>query len=814
MKKKSTKALVLLTFILIFSIVLISTIRKFTLATDINISSEIYNIKNNVITNISPNTQVNLYKKYFNLDNCYLKITNNNNEEITDGYIYTGSKTIVYNNNNTIINTYTNIIVGDVNADGLVNNDDLTKIQRYLNNEITLTEIEMNASDINNDEYITDFDINKLSEYLNSNYTSLSLNKEEIHLMTGEEERIIPTINPNIIKDQNLNWTSNNESVAMIDESGLIKAFEQGEAIITATTKNNSLSETVKVVVDNKPILEKTDLTTYTGAYASKLSIKSLNYNELTCSVTNESIASCQIENNKLIITPIEDGETKVKVISPTYGNSELNLKVLFTHFTVFPKAWCLKTRESVGGGIISGFNFGNLSVKSISDREIVVNSLINRNGLSVESGFKTGDAQIVFTESNGHKEVTFTAHVYKLNLSALTGTTPANGSELVSQISFDNTGNLSCTSNDSSIATCKIEENNLIITPISEGTTTIRLLGEKCGEIEYTANITRRLNEDNYLSNIKIEGVKLSPNFNKETLDYTATTEKSKVNIEAIKNNEISTISGDVGEKELSYGANLFKITIKSELGVERTYTITINRSLPKEEHNNETPKSTPSKDNNKKQTIKQKNNDASLKSLKIENYPINFNKDIFKYDITIKGTVNNLNIEAIANNSKSSVKIEKPKELVTGENIITIIVTSESGTKCKYIVVVNKQKLSTDTTINKIIVKNYKLNIKKNKYDYNLLINNESKLDINVILNAKSSTYKIKGNKKLKNGSIITITVTSEAKTTKDYKINIIKKEEGNSHIISNIPLTIIVASILIITTIITLIRKRILK
>ena len=100
--KKNTKFLISLVFILTFSIVLISTIRKFTLAADINIASEVYNIENEYITNISPQTSISLYKKYFDLENCYLKVTDDNNEEITSGYVYTGSNTVVYNNNHTI----------------------------------------------------------------------------------------------------------------------------------------------------------------------------------------------------------------------------------------------------------------------------------------------------------------------------------------------------------------------------------------------------------------------------------------------------------------------------------------------------------------------------------------------------------------------------------------------------------------------------------------------------------------------------------------------------------------------------------------
>ena len=78
MKKKRTNILVSLVFILTFLIVLLSTIKKFTFASNIEFKTDIYNISNNTITNISPNTSINLFKKYFDINNCYLKIINEN----------------------------------------------------------------------------------------------------------------------------------------------------------------------------------------------------------------------------------------------------------------------------------------------------------------------------------------------------------------------------------------------------------------------------------------------------------------------------------------------------------------------------------------------------------------------------------------------------------------------------------------------------------------------------------------------------------------------------------------------------------------
>ena len=72
-------------------------------------------------------------------------------------------------------------------------------------------------------------------------------------------------------------------------------------------------------------------------------------------------------------------------------------------------------------------------------------------------------------------------------------------------------------------------------------------------------------------------------------------------------------------------------------------------------------------------------------------------------------------------------------------------------------------------------ITVDGYDLNFDVDTKDYTLLIGNESSL--NIIVNRDSSKYVIGGNRDLKNGSIITVTVNDKTKTT--YVINIKKKQ-----------------------------------
>ena len=347
-------------------------------------------------------------------------------------------------------------------------------------------------------------------------------------------------------------------------------------------------------------------------------------------------------------------------------------------------------------------------------------------------------------------------------------------------------------------IITPELSENNIYkisLTNIEASDINHKLLTHN--DIETTIQI---VSDDNTLSNLTLTNATLKQNFNKNITNYESTTTSDNITISAIPTNKNAKVSGDIGNKKVNYGSNIFTITVTSELGNTRKYTITVIRKLINTTTNNN--------------IIINKSNDASLKNIIIKRHYLSFESTKYNYNLTIPNNEDTIDITAIANNNKATVKIDKPDKLQVGDNIITITVTSENGTICKYTITVNRKDLSHDKSIKKIIIDNYKLKIKKNVYDYNLTINKENKLKINVILNDKLSTYKIKGNNNLKDGSIITITVTSEDKTSKDYTIRINKKPISDNNIFSNTNLIIIISILLIITTIINLTKKRILK
>lgn len=304
-------------------------------------------------------------------------------------------------------------------------------------------------------------------------------------------------------------------------------------------------------------------------------------------------------------------------------------------------------------------------------------------------------------------------------------------------------------------------------------------------------------ISDNNNLSTLTIKNETITPKFQENITTYYVNTENNQVELEATPKDLSAKVEGDIGTHSLDYGVNKFLIKVTSPRGHIKEYTIYITRKI---------------------KNIS-KNNDATLKKLIINHHQITLEKNKYYYDLTLENKEEKLNIEAISNNSTSKVEIEKKDKLEVGNNEIKIIVTAEDGTKSIYLIhITRKKKLSNDSTLKSIIIKNYVLSFSPKKYKYQLEIQKENKLDIQVIPNNDLAKYKIIGNENLKNNSQIKIIVTAEDKTTTTYQINIKKEQEEltskllntDSKILPIITFIILISMILIIKIIKTHVNK----
>ena len=84
--------------------------------------------------------------------------------------------------------------------------------------------------------------------------TSVSLNKDELTLTTGNSEQLTATVEPTDASNKNLSWTSSRTDIATVDTNGTVTAKAPGTTTITATAADGSnKSDSCTVTVQEAP---------------------------------------------------------------------------------------------------------------------------------------------------------------------------------------------------------------------------------------------------------------------------------------------------------------------------------------------------------------------------------------------------------------------------------------------------------------------------------------------------------------------------------------------------------------------------------
>ncbi|MCF0194382.1 MAG: Ig domain-containing protein [Bacteroidaceae bacterium] len=86
------------------------------------------------------------------------------------------------------------------------------------------------------------------------NPESITLNKTTLTLYTDFSETLTPTFTPEI-SDHTLSWTTSDPSIATVSNEGLVKAISEGNATITATTRNGLTATCLVTVISSEGVI-------------------------------------------------------------------------------------------------------------------------------------------------------------------------------------------------------------------------------------------------------------------------------------------------------------------------------------------------------------------------------------------------------------------------------------------------------------------------------------------------------------------------------------------------------------------------------
>ena len=179
--------------------------------------------------------------------------------------------------------------------------------------------------------------------------------------------------------------------------------------------------------------------------------------------------------------------------------------------------------------------------------------------------------------------------------------------------------------------------------------------------------------------------------------------------------------------------------------------------------------------------------NPDSRLKLISDENLDFTFSAFKTEYDLSVLFEVEQLNLYIVTNNENAKYRIEGSQTLEIGPNVIDIYVTSPDGSsETCYTLNINRLKRGEriyypekDSSLSSLSIDGYDIAFEPVILDYRIHVGYKVDfLNINAVANNANAKIDISNTDNIKNGDTITVTVTSQDKSsTTVYMINITK-------------------------------------
>lgn len=346
---------------------------------------------------------------------------------------------------------------------------------------------------------------------------------------------------------------------------------------------------------------------------------------------------------------------------------------------------------------------------------------------------------------------------------------------------------------------TIQIKVKGFALQEATESTYTIKITRTKSSG---TGGATVSKSSVNTLSNITLSNGSLSPKFNSNTNVYNVEVENDVdvLTVGATLTDNKSSFVNSYGPRNvhLNEGENNVYLKVKSEAGSVRVYRLIITRKKANNVEPEPTPTPTPTPDPTPEPTPEVSK--ALLSSLKLSEGKIDFESNVFDYNVTVGYDVTNVVATVELENDTDTVDIKGGESLEVGANELTITVTSSDGSVSNvYTIYIIKKEADTDISGNSLlkslVINGHAINFDPNVNEYNITIKkNETDVGIECVPDDSNASVTIEGNANLTTGSQIKIRVTAENGNYTDYLINVTGYQK-KSNIIGTIFIVLLV-------------------
>lgn len=322
--------------------------------------------------------------------------------------------------------------------------------------------------------------------------TSVVLDKTSLNLNVGDSETLVATVKPDNATDKTVTWTSSDEAIATVDETGKVTAVKEGTATITAKAgeKTAECKVTVYVAVTSVE-LNKTTLSIIEGESETlTATVKPDNATDKTVTWTSSDEMIATVKDGK--VTAVKVGEA---TITATAGDKTAECKV-----TVSPVPVSSVTLDHTSLDLEMGETatlVATVKPDNAADKTVTWSSTDAKIATVDASGEVTavGEGEATITAKAGDKTAECKVTVKRVPVTSVSldittlELTEGESATLTATVNPDNATDktVTWTTSDSSIATV---DANGKVTAVKEGSATITAnAGGKSATCSVTVN-------------------------------------------------------------------------------------------------------------------------------------------------------------------------------------------------------------------------------------------------------------------------------------------------------------------------------------
>lgn len=464
-------------------------------------------------------------------------------------------------------------VFGNVKSNNVSGVDTSIVVDRNL--KLNSDSISVNEEFINNDDFLYDIDKDNNSVIILEANNFANVTSDKVKLITFKVNALQDIASTGNVKLVNTTIVSNDVEFSISDYSEEVAISKLPEAAYLTS-----------LTVDDSDIFNfKSDVFSYDS--------KVINKDKVNIKATVSEGAGIKEEIGDMILN-YGNNEFKITVISSTDVETVYSFSIYRPYSSVLLKDFSILVNDK-NIELDKSLDSQNVTVNSNSI-EIIANgmegSTISGNGIK-NLNIGNNIFEILVTSEDETNTKKYILNVYRQNTDASIKELYVNDN--IVNVEENNTYNINVNALNLNIRTIlndvnadyklykikgdyreEIDANNIEIDDGSDNVFEIVVLAEDgVTSVTYTLNI-HELSSDSYLQSLTIDN--LGFNFDKNILEYNLNTELDEININAISNNEKSTISG-IGKKILELGSNSFNIIVTAEDNSTRTYTLNVNK-------------------------------------------------------------------------------------------------------------------------------------------------------------------------------------------------------------------------------------------